>query len=65
MDLVKYLVQRQIFCPITGNVLDVRTCLVFEDEEGDPAAVYAPEVRAGLTPEILEKLSKKGLTLRN
>jgi hypothetical protein len=42
-QLVRYLVQRAITCPITGDVLDVRTCAVVLDADGDPAAVFSPE----------------------
>lgn len=42
-QLVRYLVQRAITCPITGDVLDVRTCAVVLDSDGDPAAVFSPE----------------------
>jgi hypothetical protein len=37
------MVQRAIFCPYTGSVLDVRTCTVLYDADGDPAQVMSPE----------------------
>jgi hypothetical protein len=42
-ELVRYLVSRAITCPITGDVLDVRTCAVVLDADGDPAAVFSPK----------------------
>jgi hypothetical protein len=42
-QLVRHLVMRDIMCPITGEVLDVRTCVVVLDQDGDPAAVFSPE----------------------
>lgn len=42
-ELVKYLVQKHIFCPISNVVLDVRTCVVVLDSDGDPALVMSPK----------------------
>ena len=39
---VKGLVQQRIFCPISQDVLDVRTCVVVLDEDDDPVAVMSP-----------------------
>jgi hypothetical protein len=41
--LVKFLVQKAIFCPVTGSVLDVRTCVVILDKDNDPAAVLSQQ----------------------
>ena len=42
-NYIKYLVQRQIWCPITQeDILDVRTCVVILDGNGDPETVYSP-----------------------
>lgn len=70
-QMVKYIVQRNIFCPITGAVLDVRTCKWFVDKDGDPAYVMSPEafdaVASGLNTEkgkaIVDALAEKGLFL--
>lgn len=43
-NFVRYLVQKSIFCPVSGDVLDVRTCYVILDSDGDPAYVVSPEV---------------------
>ncbi|SDZ48462.1 hypothetical protein [Herbiconiux ginsengi] len=42
-QMVAYLVGRAITCPVTGAVLDARTCVAFTDAEGDPAYVVSPE----------------------
>lgn len=41
-NLVRYLVQRTIFCPVSGDVLDVRSCAVIRDDDGDPVYVISP-----------------------
>lgn len=41
-NLLLYIVQRQMFCVITGDVLDVDTCVVVLDSDGDPHAVFSP-----------------------
>jgi hypothetical protein len=57
MDLIEHLhkgmilglVQKHIFCPFSEQfegvtrILDVRTCVVVLDRDGDPSAVMAPE----------------------
>ena len=58
-ELVKYLVQKHIFCPINGVVLDVRTCVVVLDSDGDPALVMSP---AGYR-ELLEAHERTGLPM--
>lgn len=62
-QLVLYIVQRDIFCPITGAVLDVRTCKWFVDADGDPAVVVAAEAydAAVSVPSIMTVLAEKGL----
>ena len=42
------LVQRDITCRVTGEVLDIRTCAVLVDPDGDPAYVLSPEGYAQL-----------------
>lgn len=54
-EFVKYLVQKNIFCPITGKVLDIRTCYAILDADGDPMFVVAPS--AG---EEIERLISEG-----
>lgn len=62
-QMVRYIVQRNIFCPVTGAVLDVRTCKWFVDADGDPAYVLSPEAydAAVSEPEIMSALATKGL----
>lgn len=64
--MVLAMVQRQIFCPQTGHVLDVRTCTVILDKDDDPVAVYSPVVGQAIldTPELRESLAAKGLRVR-
>ena len=42
-ELVRYLVSKAIFCPITHQVLDERTCVVLNDTDGDPLIVLSPD----------------------
>ncbi len=42
--LIRALVQRHIFCPLTGKVLDERTCTVILDSDGDPHMVLDPSI---------------------
>lgn len=58
-NFVKYLVQKAIFCPITGDVLDVRTCVVILDKDGDPHAVISP----GAYRELLAASERTGLPI--
>lgn len=41
--LLRSIVQRQIFCQLTGDLLDIRTCVVVLDSDGDPTAVFSPK----------------------
>jgi hypothetical protein len=63
-EIVLGLVQRAIWCPITNEVLDYRTCTVAYDEDGDPVAVYAPNIREVLGPDRLRQVQANGYTLR-
>ena len=54
--MIRYLVQYFIFCPVTGRVLDERTCLVILDSDGDPVRVLDPSTRPNLNPDDLEAL---------
>lgn len=40
-EMVRSLVSQSITCPRTGEVLDVRTCVVLLDRDGDPARVVS------------------------
>lgn len=60
--MIRHLVQRKITCPVTGKVLDVRTCTVISDEHGIPEFVYAPEVgqRLSNNPELVADFERAG-----
>lgn len=63
--LVEYLVQKTIFCPVTGTVLDVRTCVVILDRDSDPAAVLSQRGWDLLQeyPDRLAKLAEAGMAV--
>ena len=56
-NFVKFLVQQKIFCPVTGDVLDVRTCVVILDADGDPTQVISPRAYR----ELLDASERTGL----
>jgi hypothetical protein len=39
-----YAIQRHIFCPVSGKVLDIRTARFILDADGDPHLPLDPEV---------------------
>lgn len=41
--MIRAMVQKAIFCTVSGDLLDIRTCVVVLDADGDPAAVFSPE----------------------
>lgn len=63
-EWVRGMVQRAIFCPRTERVLDVRTCVVLVDRDGDPHSVVSPEGWQDLVDKGLdEKLRTLGITV--
>ena len=40
-ELLRHIVSKTMFCPVSGSVLDVRTCVVFVDTDGDPSQVLS------------------------
>lgn len=62
-QMLRYIIQRQITCPITGEVLDIDTACYFVDRDGCPAYVLSPEAyRASVDhPRIVSALEDKGL----
>lgn len=63
-SLVQHLVTRNITCLRTGNVLDVRTCVVFVDSNDEPSIVMSPEGYLDMVetqPDALERLAENGL----
>lgn len=63
--MIRHLVQLAITCPLTGAVLDVRTCAVLTDADGDPIAVLSPEAAQQITanPSQTATLRARGVTL--
>lgn len=63
-NLLRFLVQRAIFCPYTGTVLDMDTCAYVNDADGDPHLVMSPEAGKVLAEKGLpESLTAQGYTL--
>lgn len=64
-ELLRLIVARQITCPRTGEVLDVRTCVVLLDADGDPAAVLSQKGWQEIAQDtaILANLGVKGLAV--
>lgn len=63
-QMVLGMVQRIIFCPNTGEVLDVRTCVVLVDKDGDPAYVLSQQGWKNLVNEgKVEWLKEHGITV--
>lgn len=60
--LLTALVQRQIFCPIYGTVLDVDTCGYFVDADGDPCYVLSMTAYARFadTEGVADTMAKHG-----
>lgn len=60
--LLLAMVQRNIFCPVTNEVLDIRTVKYLVDRDGDPNYVMSPEAYGVVTASapITESLAKKG-----
>lgn len=62
-ELVTYLVSKAITCPYTGLVLDVRTCVVINGTDGDPAVVISPEAYDAMTQDTRDALTERGFTI--
>lgn len=62
-EMVKYLVQKTIFCPNTGQLLDTGTCVILNDTDGDPIAVLSPAGWANISPNSRELLTERGITI--
>lgn len=52
--MITFLVQKQIFCPVTGNLLDRDTCAVMHDADGDPVQVFDPSLPAKMDDSCYE-----------
>jgi len=58
-NMVRFLVQKAIFCPWSGEVLDYRTCVVMVDTDGDPVAVMSQSAWT----QILSIMEQNNLTM--
>ena len=61
----RFMIQAHIFCPVSGNVLDIRTARFILDPEGLPHLPLDPEVAAKIEEAIAagEPALKDGYTL--
>lgn len=57
-EMTRWLVQRAITCPRTGVLLDMDTCVVLVDADGDPAAVVSQAGWAQIVKEGGDALLK-------
>lgn len=62
-QLVRFLVQRNITCPATGEVLDMDTCVVLVDSDGDPKAVLSQAGWAAMDDAHKAKLAAMDCTV--
>ena len=63
-QMVTWLISKAITCPVSGALLDVQTCVVLVDADGDPARVLSPEGWKTLAarPGALDTLATFGLS---
>lgn len=61
--MVRSLVMRAMTCPRSGEVLDVRTCVVLLDDDGDPTAVLSQRGWRTLPDDIRADLTTAGVTV--
>lgn len=47
--MVRGLVQMHITCPLSGDILDMDTCVVILDSDGDPCRVFSQRAWKGVT----------------
>ncbi len=45
-QVIKYMCTRKITCPLSGHILDMRTCVALVKDDGDVAYVMAPQAWA-------------------
>lgn len=65
-ELLRMMVARHIFCPISGAMLDNRTAVLVEatdDAGNEQTVIMAPEVYAKKAPEVAATARKFGLTI--
>jgi hypothetical protein len=61
--IVRLLVQRAIVCPVTDEVLDVRTCVVLLDRDGDPRIVLSQAGYQERKDALTKSLGAQGWTV--
>lgn len=54
-QMVLMLVQKHIFCPFSADVLDVDTCVVVLDSDGDPCRVMSPRAYTAIVKVANDK----------
>lgn len=67
-ELKRALVSRAIFCPVSGDVMDVRTCVTVLDKDGDPSTVLSPAGWDALVEQdgtIVTRLADGGFTVQD
>lgn len=64
-EMVRHLVSKAIFCPITHTVLDADTCVVLNDTDGDPLIVVSPAGWEQIAENVENhvRLAERGITV--
>ena len=62
-ELVRFLVSKAITCPYSGDVLDVRTCVVINGTDGLPAVVISPAAWDAMSQDTRDALTERGFTV--
>lgn len=62
---IRHFVKLAKTCPLTGEVLDVRTCAVLTSRSGDPIAVLSPTAAEQIAADPVKSaaLDARGVTL--
>lgn len=62
-QVLLYIIQRQITCPVTKQILDIDTACYFVDRDGCPAYVLSPTAYDAAVSKlsIVNALADKGL----
>lgn len=55
-EMIKFAVQRAIFCPFTQVTLDCRTAVVIETADDKYLGVVSPEAWASMADTVREKI---------
>ena len=60
-ELRRFIVQKHIFCPITGTVLDMDKSVFILDEDDDPIAAFSQDG----WQQLLDMAAMKGIAEEN